>query len=73
MKSNQLMDQIYELSLSDRIALVEEIWDSIAIDQQDIPLRESQKNELHRRYEEYLSGQTVLHHLEEVHEKLRKT
>lgn len=42
-----------ELSISERIKLVEDIWDSIALDQGALPLTPSQKNELQKRLDAY--------------------
>lgn len=43
---------ISELSVSERIQLAEDLWDSISTDSNaDIPLSESQKQELDRRLE----------------------
>lgn len=43
---------IDRLGLEDRLALVEEIWDSIAADSDAVPLTEAQRIELERRYDE---------------------
>jgi putative addiction module component (TIGR02574 family) len=40
---------IDRLSVADRLALVQEIWDSIAADIEQVPLTESQKAEIDRR------------------------
>jgi putative addiction module component (TIGR02574 family) len=44
---------ISELSISERIQLAEDLWDSILVecDTSEFPLRESQKQELDRRLE----------------------
>ena len=43
---------ISELSVSERIQLAEDLWDSISTDgNADVPLSESQKQELDRRLE----------------------
>lgn len=43
---------ISELSVSERIQLAEDLWDSILAEgNTDVPLRESQKQELDRRLE----------------------
>lgn len=43
---------ISELSVSEKIQLAEDLWDSISTDSNaDVPLRESQKEELDRRLE----------------------
>jgi putative addiction module component (TIGR02574 family) len=44
---------LLELSVADRIQLVEEIWDSIAAVPQAIPLTPAQRDELERRLEDY--------------------
>ncbi len=40
---------IDRLSVSDRILLVQEIWDSIALSVEQMPLTEAQRTELDRR------------------------
>jgi putative addiction module component (TIGR02574 family) len=47
--SSNLTDEAKKLSVSERIVLVEEIWDSIAEDNGCFELTESQKEELDRR------------------------
>lgn len=48
---NDLTAQAKKLSISDRILLVEEIWDTIAEENQAFELTDSQKRELDRRLE----------------------
>ena len=50
--STQLSD-ILELSVSERIQLVEDIWDSIAAVPEALPLTDAQRQELDRRLEAY--------------------
>lgn len=40
---------IDKMSIQDRLALVQEIWDSIAASPEEIPLSEAQRRELERR------------------------
>ena len=40
---------IDRLSVEDRLALVQEIWDSIAASPEQVPLTDAQKQELQRR------------------------
>ncbi len=47
----ELTKQARNLSISDRIRLVEEIWDSIAEENEAFELSDSQKAELDRRLE----------------------
>lgn len=46
-----LTEQAKNLSISDRIRLVEEIWDTIADENKMLPLTDAQKHELDRRLE----------------------
>ena len=48
---SELTEQAKKLSISDRILLVEEIWDTIAEENQAFELTEAQKRELDRRLE----------------------
>lgn len=45
--------EIFELPVAERLALVEDIWDSIAKDAKDIELSRELKDELDRRMEEH--------------------
>ena len=45
--------KIKDLSIEERIVLVEEIWDSIAVEEEMPELTEEQKAELDRRLESY--------------------
>jgi putative addiction module component (TIGR02574 family) len=45
----ELTEQAKRLSIADRILLVEEIWDTIAEENQAFELTDSQKRELDRR------------------------
>jgi putative addiction module component (TIGR02574 family) len=71
MKPEELKSEINGLALSEKLLLVEDIWNSIAADNGDIPMPEWQKKELDRRYREYKEGKLQLHDWEAVHEELR--
>ena len=43
------LPEILKLSVSERIQLVEDIWDSIAVEADTLPLSEEQRAELDRR------------------------
>jgi putative addiction module component (TIGR02574 family) len=45
------IEQLPELPVSERLQLVEELWDSIAVEPLSIRLREAQMEELDRRIE----------------------
>jgi putative addiction module component (TIGR02574 family) len=72
MSPSQLINEIDKLDLSEKLMLVEDIWDSIARSNSELPLPEWQKVELDKRYKEYKSGKLALHEWKEVHEGLRK-
>lgn len=72
MNPNEIIDEIDKLGLSEKLLLVEDIWDSIARSNAELPLPEWQKVELDKRYQEYKSGNLVLHDWKNVHKELRK-
>ena len=47
--------KLLELPIDERIKLVEDLWDSIAADQQALPLTPEQRAELDRRLDAYES------------------
>ena len=49
--------KLRELPVEDRIKIVEDLWDSIAADQQKLPLTAAQKTELDRRLDAYEADQ----------------
>lgn len=49
-------EELLALSLPERIQLVEDIWDSIAMEPEAVPLSEEQRMELDRRLDEYNSN-----------------
>ncbi len=49
------MSEIQKLSVAERIKLVEDLWDTIAIDTNKIPVTELQRKELDRRLERYMA------------------
>lgn len=51
--TTQMLEDILQLSVSERLQLIEDIWDTIAADPEQIPLSQAQKDELQRRMEEY--------------------
>jgi len=59
------------LGLSEKLLLVEDIWDSIAVSNSEISMPTWQKQELDKRYEEYKEGKLKLHDWEDIHKGLR--
>lgn len=72
MSVSEIIKQINKLELSEKLILVEDIWDSIARGNSVLPLYEWQKAELDKRYKEYKKGDQTLHEWDQVHEELRK-
>ncbi len=50
------IDEIKKLSVSEKILIVEEIWDSIARESEYPELTEAQRKELNRRIDSYHAG-----------------
>jgi len=71
MKADEIRSEIESLELSEKLLLVEDIWDSIATGNSELPMPEWQKMELDRRYNEYEEGKLELHDWKTVHEELR--
>jgi putative addiction module component (TIGR02574 family) len=72
MRPEQIQDEVNRLGLSEKLLLVEDIWDSIAVSNSEIPMPMWQKRELDRRHEEYKAGRLELHDWAEVHKDLRE-
>ena len=53
MELNEKSQEMKKLSVAERILLVEEIWDSIAAEQESLEVTEAQKRELDRRLKAY--------------------
>ena len=63
---------ISELSISERIQLAEDLWDSISTDSNaDIPLSKSQQQELDRRLESHRQNPQQGSSWQEVKQRLR--
>ena len=71
MPLEKIRDEINRLDLTDKLRLLDDIWDSIASSKSELPIPEWQKLELEKRYQEYKSGQQVLHNWEAVHEEIQ--
>ena len=48
-----LSEQILSLTVTEKLQLIEDIWDSVAIHPDQIPLSQSHKQELDRRLSSY--------------------
>jgi putative addiction module component (TIGR02574 family) len=63
--------EISQLSIAERIQLAEDLWDSIAEQQEDIPLTELQQQELDRRLERYTQDPSAGSDWETVKQRLK--
>lgn len=72
MITERIKDEISNLELSEKLLLVENIWDSIALNNSVIPMPMWQKQELDKRYSEYKKEKLELHDWKDVHKELRQ-
>ena len=63
---------IDRLSVAERVLLVEEIWDSIADVEEELPLTEAQRQDLQRRVAAYEANPKAGSTWEEVKARLRE-
>lgn len=71
MRPNEIKQEINKLNLSEKLLLIEDVWDSIALNNTELPMPEWQKRELDKRYKEYKAGEQCLHDWQSVHEEIR--
>jgi putative addiction module component (TIGR02574 family) len=62
---------IDQLSMAQRILLVEEIWDSIAAEKEEVPITEAQRQDLQRRLAAYEANPKAGSSWDEVKARLR--
>jgi putative addiction module component (TIGR02574 family) len=65
-----LKQEIFKLSVAERIQLVEDLWESILCTPELVPVTETQKAELDRRRERFTQGSTRTRTWEEVKKEL---
>lgn len=63
--------QVFNLALSEKLQLVEDLWDSIASDPDHIPVLDWQKEELAKRKATYLQNSNSVSSWEVVKERIR--
>ena len=59
-----------EFSSSEKLLLLQELWDVLAAEPSEIPVPDGQKRELERRYQEYLANPSEGSPWPEVRERL---
>ncbi|EAZ93397.1 addiction module protein [Crocosphaera chwakensis] len=68
---NKLLSaQIASLTIPEKLELIANVWDSIIIDADQVPLTESQKQELDRRLETYQNIENQGSSWEEVKQRI---
>ncbi|WP_017293234.1 addiction module protein [Geminocystis herdmanii] len=67
-----LSEQILPLTIAEKLKLIEDIWDSVIIYPEKIPLTQAQKEELDRRLEFYENLENQGESWEIVKEKIIK-
>lgn len=73
MGPSEIVKEIDKLDLSAKLILVEDIWDAIARNNEELPMPEWQRTELDRRYNDYKCGNLKLHECGSVHKSLRES
>ena len=71
MRSGEVKREINKMKLAEKLLLIEDVWDSIAQCNSELPMPEWQKKELEKRYKKYKAGEQNLHDWQSVHEDLR--
>ncbi len=69
---SEIKQEISHLNMTEKLWLVEELWDFIVFNDSDLPISDAEKQELDKRYEAYQASEVVLHDLEDVHHNLRE-
>lgn len=68
---NTEFTQVFELSLSEKLQLLEDLWDSIASEPDQIPVLDWQKEELARRKAAHLQNPSLGSSWEAAKERIR--
>jgi len=72
MKPEQIKLEVERLDLSEKLMLVEDIWDSIANSHSKIPVPQWHKEELDKRYKAYKKGDLELHSWDDIKKTISK-
>ncbi len=73
MRTEELKTEIRKLDVTEKLLLVEEVWNEIASSNEALPLPEWQKKELDRRLNEYDQGEVEVTEWLQVHEALKNS
>jgi putative addiction module component (TIGR02574 family) len=72
LEPDKITAEINRLSLSQKLILAQDIWDSIALEGNNLPMPEWQKKELEKRYGQYKLNQVELYEWRQIHNELRE-
>lgn len=64
------IQEIKNLSVAERISIMEEIWNSL--DKKDLPVTDAQKQEVRKRIETFKAGNSKFFTWEDIKAELRK-
>jgi putative addiction module component (TIGR02574 family) len=68
--STQILDSLKGLSIPERIQIVEDLWDNIAIPQENFGLPEAQARELEKRIDALEKNESPLSSWDEVRQRI---
>jgi putative addiction module component (TIGR02574 family) len=71
MRPEEIRNEIDKLGISEKLLLVEDVWDSIALGNLELPMPEWHKKELDARYKAYKNGKLHLHDWKVIHGLLK--
>jgi putative addiction module component (TIGR02574 family) len=66
------IEAVFELSFSEKLQLVEDLWDHLAATPEELPVHDWQKEELARRKANHLNNPGAAASWEEAKERIRK-
>ncbi|MEZ0329691.1 MAG: addiction module protein [Dissulfuribacterales bacterium] len=72
MDIDQLISEINQMTVTQKLLLTQDIWDSIARSDAQLPFPDWQRQELEKRYGQYKDGSMDLYDWETVHKTLRE-
>ena len=73
MRTEELKSEIRKLDVTEKLLLVQEVWNEIARSNEALPLPDWQKKELDRRLNEYDLGEVEVIEWHQVHEDLKNS
>ena len=71
MTVEQIKAEFNKLPVSEKLLLVEDMWDAIAADESSLPVPDWQREELAKRHKAYEEGDVALRDWQSVHKSIR--